>query len=346
MGVGDRRDARVRSRRAPGRADRRRPGRAPGGAASRAARGAPAARGDVAVRRAGDRQRRGASCRSEPAAMIGVHLQHQFPAGTVAAATGTVNAATDDFEITVTGTGGHAGYPHLAADPVARAVPVRRRAAASGQPAHRPDARRGRVGRGAARRAGRQRHPGDGDRARARSARWPRADREFLRAAVAQTVADTCRAYGCDGTVTITPAEPALVNDPRLTAACQPLLREAGFRVDTEFRSCGADDFSYYSAVVPSVMLFVGSGTDGEPASPAVPARRRRGRPGRRGHAGRVPGRRVRPRRRAWPRRASGASCRAPCRSPRRTSRCARSRRCRGPSCSSCRRSSSCGRRP
>jgi amidohydrolase len=39
------------------------------------------------------------------------------------------------------------------------------------------------------------------------------------------------------------------------------LLRNAGFVVDTEFRSCGADDFSYFSAVVPSVMLFVGSGT-------------------------------------------------------------------------------------
>jgi len=52
-----------------------------------------------------------------------------------------------------------------------------------------------------------------------------------------------------------------LVNDPRLTAACQPLLRAAGQQVDAEFRSCGADDFSYYSAVVPTLMLFVGSGT-------------------------------------------------------------------------------------
>ena len=87
------------------------------------------------------------------------------------------------------------------------------------------------------------------------------ADREFLRAAVAQTVADTCRAFGCEALVAITPGEPMLVNDPGLTAACQPLLRAAGFDVDTEFRSCGADDFSYYSAVVPTVMLFVGSGT-------------------------------------------------------------------------------------
>ena len=54
----------------------------------------------------------------QPAAVIGVHLQHLLPAGTVAAAAGTMNAAADDFEMLVTGTGGHAGYPHLAVDPV------------------------------------------------------------------------------------------------------------------------------------------------------------------------------------------------------------------------------------
>jgi metal-dependent amidase/aminoacylase/carboxypeptidase family protein len=38
-------------------------------------------------------------------------------------------------------------------------------------------------------------------------------------------------------------------------------LRAAGFVVDTQFRSCGADDFSYYGRAAPSVMLFAGNGT-------------------------------------------------------------------------------------
>ena len=38
------------------------------------------------------------------------------------------------------------------------------------------------------------------------------------------------------------------------------MLREAGFAIDTSFRSCGADDFSFYSPVAPILMLFVGSG--------------------------------------------------------------------------------------
>jgi amidohydrolase len=195
-----------------------------------------------------------------PAAMIGVHLQHQFPAGTVAAAAGTVNAATDDFEITVTGTGGHAGYPQLAADPVLAlcqsVVALQHLVSRRIDPTHAAVVSVGAL------RAGQAANVIPATATAAGTIRTlAAADREFLRAAVPETVADTCRAYGCHGAVTLTPAEPALVNDPALTAACQPLLRDAGFRVDTEFRSCGADDFSYYSAVVPSVMLFVGSGT-------------------------------------------------------------------------------------
>jgi len=196
-----------------------------------------------------------------PAAMIGVHLQHQFPAGTVAAAAGTVNAATDDFEITVTGTGGHAGYPHLAADPVLAlcesVVALQHLVSRRIDPTHAAVVSVGTL------RAGQAANviPATATAAGTiRTLAGP--DREFLRTAIAETVAGTCRAFGCDGTVAITPGEPALVNDPQLTGTCVPLLREAGFRVDTEFRSCGADDFSYYSAVVPSVMLFVGSGTE------------------------------------------------------------------------------------
>jgi len=196
-----------------------------------------------------------------PAAMIGVHLQQQFAAGTVAAAAGTVNAATDDFEITVTGVGGHAGYPHLAADPVLAlcqsVVALQHLVSRRVDPTHAVVVSVGAL------RAGQAANVIPPTATAAGTIRTlARTDREFLRTAVRETVADTCRAYGCQGRVDITPAEPALVNDPRLAAACQPLLRAAGLRVDTEFRSCGADDFSYYSAVVPSVMLFVGSGTD------------------------------------------------------------------------------------
>jgi amidohydrolase len=172
----------------------------------------------------------------------------------------SLGAATDDFEIIVTGTGGHAGYPHQAADPILAlcqsVVALQHLVSRRIDPTH------GAVVSVGTLRAGTAANiiPAAAT-ARGTIRTLAGADREFLRSAVAQTVADTCRAYGCQGGVAITPAEPMLLNDPGFTAACQPLLGSAGFNVDTEFRSCGADDFSYYSAVVPTVMLFVGSGT-------------------------------------------------------------------------------------
>jgi amidohydrolase len=78
--------------------------------------------------------------------------------------------------------------------------------------------------------------------------------------ALHEIVEHTCRAHGCRGTVTIEEGEPALVNDEALAAASWPRLREAGFAVDTSFRSCGADDFAYYARAAPSLMMFVGVG--------------------------------------------------------------------------------------
>jgi hypothetical protein len=51
-------------------------------------------------------------------AIVAAHLQPRLPDGVVAVTPGPVNAATDEFEVTVTGVGGHAGYPHIARDPV------------------------------------------------------------------------------------------------------------------------------------------------------------------------------------------------------------------------------------
>jgi amidohydrolase len=197
----------------------------------------------------------------QPAAVIGVHLQHLLPAGTVAAATGTINAATDDFELLVTGTGGHAGYPHLAADPIpalcqcviALQLLISRRI----DPTHAAVVAVGSLLAGDAANV----IPATAT-ATGTIRTLDGADREFLRAQLRQTVESVSQAHGCHGTVSITPAEPALVNDPVLAAACRPLLRQAGFTVSEEFRSCGADDFSYYSQIAPAVMLFAGSGTD------------------------------------------------------------------------------------
>ena len=201
----------------------------------------------------------GALAAQRPRAILAVHLQHQLPAGTVAAPAGTVNAASDDFEIRVDGAGGHAGYPHLAADPVlalCQAVVALQQIVS-----RRTDPTHGAVVSVGALEAGQAPNvipPAAVARGTLRA--LDQADRPAMRAALREIVQHTCRAHGCRGTVTIDEGEPALVNDEALAIASRPWLRAVGFAVDESFRSCGTDDFSRYAGVAPTLMLFLGTG--------------------------------------------------------------------------------------
>jgi len=194
-----------------------------------------------------------------PAAVIGAHLQHMLPAGTVGAAAGTVNAADDIFEIRVEGTGGHAGYPHLAADPVPAlcqaVVALQQIVSRRTDPTHAAVVSVGTLA------AGRAANVIPASAVASGTMRaLDEADRPAMHRALREIVDHTCRAFGCQADVAIHEGEPALVNSEPLAGASWPRLRESGFAVDTSFRSCGADDFSYYSSRAPALMLFVGTG--------------------------------------------------------------------------------------
>ncbi len=195
----------------------------------------------------------------QPSAVVAVHLQHQLPLGTVAAAVGTINAATDDIEITVEGTGGHAGYPQLAADPVVAlcqsVVALQSAVSRRSDPTHAVVVSIGMLEAGQAANV----IPATAV-AKGTLRVLEEADRPALHRIIREIVEHTCRAFGCRGSVTIDQGEPALVNDQALTEATWPWLREAGFSVDTSFRSCGADDFSYFSRGGRTLMLFLGTG--------------------------------------------------------------------------------------
>ncbi len=194
-----------------------------------------------------------------PGAVIAVHLQHQLAAGTVAAPAGTVNAASDDFEIRVQGTAGHAGYPQLAADPVPAlcqtVLGLQQIVSRRTDPTHAVVVSVGTLEAG---RAANVIPPAAVARGTLRA--LDEADRPGMHKALRDIVEHTSAAHDCRGTVTIHEGEPALVNDAALTAASWPWLHEAGFAVDTSFRSCGADDFSYYARTAPTLMMFLGTG--------------------------------------------------------------------------------------
>jgi amidohydrolase len=201
----------------------------------------------------------GALAANDVRAVIGAHVQPRLPDGTVSAEAGVVNASVDEFELHVSGNGGHGAYPHLAGDTVsalsACVLAAQSLARAAVDPMRVATVSFGvlRAGNAAnvipaqATATGTLRAFVDDDRERMLTR---------LRHA-AHTVADT---YGCRGELRVLSTEPALSNDPRLAERARDWLPTVGRAQPTSFRSCGSDDFAYYAAAAPSLMMFVGCG--------------------------------------------------------------------------------------
>jgi amidohydrolase len=194
--------------------------------------------------------------------IIAAHVQPQLPAGVVNATPGPVNAATDEFTITVTGHGGHGGYPHTTVDPVLAlcAVVLNLQQLVS----RRVDPTVGAV------LAVTQLDAGTSfnvvpDTARARGGLrvMREEDRVMLLRALGEVAEHTAAAYGCTAGLHTESNEPVLANDPELARATVPWLGRSGEDVDDTFRSFGADDFSHFSGAHRSLMLFLG--VDGGP---------------------------------------------------------------------------------
>ncbi|WP_347347127.1 M20 family metallopeptidase [Nigerium sp.] len=194
-------------------------------------------------------------------AMIGVHLQPRVVEGVISTGAGAVNAAFDEFYVTVHGQPGHGAYPHTTIDPIgilaSIIVGVNELASRAIDPTHATVMSIGRIEggnapnviAGTAYAAGTIRTTDD-------------RDREQLHHDLRRLVELTAAARGATAELSIVPGGSMLVNDAALVHAIDPLIDHTGVpRAPRPFRSCGSDDFSAYCEVVPSVMMFAGTGT-------------------------------------------------------------------------------------
>jgi amidohydrolase len=192
------------------------------------------------------------------ATVAAVHVHPDVAPGAVTADDGPVNASSDNFRVVVDGHAGHAAYPHVTRDPVvvlaeiivaaqtlvsrtvdplhSAVLSITQLAAGTGAENVVPDEA---VAGGTLRAL----HPGD---------------REALQRRLADLVEHTGRAHGCRARMEITSGEPAIVNDPSLTAGVRPLLRAAGCAAAAPMRSCGSDDFGFFGAGSRLLLLFAG----------------------------------------------------------------------------------------
>lgn len=196
-------------------------------------------------------------------AMIAAHVQPSLARGQTACVEGIVNSSSDEFTIVVTGSGGHAAYPHLANDPIHVAAQlVLALNAATGRLADPTSTSVLTVTRVV---AGTTTNVVPDSASIAGTVRASTTDdRERLTRHVRQVAHNITAAFGCHVEVQILTGEPPLHNDPALAHRTAEILTDGGAEVNTVLRSAGADDFAFYSEHLPSLMMFVG--VDADPA--------------------------------------------------------------------------------
>lgn len=196
-------------------------------------------------------------------AIVGAHVQPVVPAGLVACDGGVVNAAADDFTVTMHGQAGHAAYPHLTADPVLAlasfAVAVQQLVSRTADPVIPSVVTIGTLQAGQVPNA-----TPESATARGTLRTMTETQRLRLRARLEEIARGVAMAHGCAAEVTITQGEPALRNDDRLADRTRRHLAAFALGDGGPLRSCGADDFAYFTEALPGLMLFVGVG-DGTP---------------------------------------------------------------------------------
>jgi amidohydrolase len=212
--------------------------------------------------------REGALAAHAPAAVLAAHVHPELPWGAVALDAGAVNASSDSVEIVVEGRPSHGAYPHQGRDPVLAIAQIVVALHAS-------------VGRridplgpavlsvGVLEGGGAENVIPAHARARATIRALRAEDREALREMVVEVVEGVAAAHGCRGRAELIVGEPALENDPRIVARARERLAQVGLTSAPEWRSCGSDDFSFYSEIAPVAMAFVG--LDGAPDFVARP---------------------------------------------------------------------------
>lgn len=193
-------------------------------------------------------------------AVVGAHLQPLLPAGEVSCTPGVVNAAADEFTVRFLGVEGHAAYPHLTRDPLVAAghfiTAAQQIVGRNVDPMSPAVLTIGTVRAGSAPNA----VAPDAELRGTVRAMSPQT-RELLQTRLREVADGIAAAARCRAEVSIAEGEPELRNAAELSAGTRAHLDEWKILSARDIRSCGADDFAYYSAAVPSVMMFVG--TDG-----------------------------------------------------------------------------------
>lgn len=204
----------------------------------------------------------------KPNGILGQHVTPELPIGKLGFRSGAFMAAADELYITVNGKGGHAGSPHMCVDPVVIAAQI---ITALQQVV----SRRNKPGRPMVLSIGKVIADGatniipDVVKMEGTMRTFDEPWREELHLMLPAMVENMGSAMGGNAKLNIVKGSPVVKNDPALTAR----IREAAVAfvgednvVDMDLRM-GAEDFAYYTHVMPGCFFRLGTGNPDKPGT-------------------------------------------------------------------------------
>lgn len=186
-----------------------------------------------------------------------LHVDPRLHTGTIGITPGPVNAAADEFHITIRGKGGHGAYPHKAIDAIpcaaAMVLALQNVAARETDPLASIVVTIGTI-------EGGYRNNVIADRVKMTGTLRThdpaiRATAEDKLRRIVQGVAE---AYGAHAQLDMIFGYPPVVNDDELAESFASYVREHGFTVERPAPTMGGEDFAYFAQRVPGVMVRLG----------------------------------------------------------------------------------------
>ena len=193
--------------------------------------------------------------------IFGIHLWQGLKKGKIGLTHGPMMASSDDFEITIEGSGGHGSAPHQTIDPVYIATHVIQSlqsiVSRNVNPIHPSVISIGRIEAGTAYNIIPNSVKLSGT---ARALTMESAGQ--LREKIFSLTEGICAAFGAKGRIHYIDGTPPLVNDPAQSLFAENVIRTSfgDDRFELIDPVMGGEDFSYYLLNAPGAFIFVGMG--------------------------------------------------------------------------------------
>jgi amidohydrolase len=186
-----------------------------------------------------------------------LHVDSRLATGTIGITPGPVNAAADEFHLTIRGKGGHGAYPHKAVDVIpcaaAMILALQNVAARETDPLAAIVVTVGTI-------EGGYRNNVIADRVMMTGTLRTQDSsvREAATAKLRRIVDGIAAAYGAQVQLEMLLGYPAVINNPALSESFAQYMRERGVPVERPAPTMGGEDFAYFAQRVPGVLVRLG----------------------------------------------------------------------------------------